>query len=153
MNNLFTELTTDPMGLGYAPLIVSRNDAGCELLLNDATKFTRPDWVSVSEFNTWCASHNEEYQNIKALAANSSNPYNSAADAILRCLNGAINTGALNLADVNVMNLLNAWPFADTTGATKAALIALGTFPASRAQVLGISATIDDISNALNKGY
>jgi len=151
--SLYTELTTDPIALGYAALITVRNDAGLEALINDTTKFTLPGWISVSQFNTWCALHNAEYQNIKTLSANSSSPYNSAADAILRTLTGSISTGALNLADANVMALLNAWPFVDTTGAAKAALIALGTFSASRAQVLGISASLNDISTALNRGY
>ena len=152
MSALLTELQTDPMALGYAPLKTARNDAGLFALMNDKTKFTLLGWISEAAFNTWCSSHNAEYVNIETLAANNTSPYYASAKSLLRCLSGAITQGSINLADANVMALLNAWPFVDTTGASKAALIALGTFPASRADVLGISASVSDISNALNGG-
>lgn len=39
---LKTEITTDPMGLGYAPLVSAGDDAGVAALLNDRTRgFTR----------------------------------------------------------------------------------------------------------------
>ena len=151
--SLYIELTSDPMAMGFSPYITTRNDAMLEQLLNDTSKFTIKGWVSVSQFNTWCASNNAEYLNIKNIATNTASPYFAAAEAILRTLTGSLSQGSLNLTDSNVMNLLNAWPFVDTTGATKAALIALGTFPASRAQILGIPASLNDISTALNRGY
>lgn len=147
--SLQTELSTDPMVLGYAAYIASGNVVELYNLIHDTSKFTMYGWISVSQFNTWCASNNAEYLNIKNIAANTASPYFAAAEAILRTLTGSISQGSLNLADTNVMTLLNAWPFVDTTGATKSALIALGTFPASRAQVLAIPASMQDISAAI----
>jgi hypothetical protein len=110
-----------------------------------AKSYTKPAWVSVADFNSWCASHNAEYLNIEAIAGNVSSPYFSAGRALLRCLNGAVNSGAINTADSLVLTLLNAWPFVDTTGAAKTALISLGQIPASRADILGIDCSLTAI--------
>lgn len=152
MSALLTELQTDPMALGYAALITAGNDGAIYALINDKSRFTKSGWVTVSAFNTWCALHNAEYINIQSLAANNASPFYAAANSLLRCLNGAVSDGAINLADTGVFGLFNSWPFVDTTGSAKSALIALGTFPASRADILSISATIPDIAHALGRG-
>jgi hypothetical protein len=150
---LYTELTTGPLASQIAPYLAVRNDAAIADLLN-AKNYTKPGWISVAKFNTWCAANNAEYANIESLASNSASPYYAAAKSLLRCLNGAVTDGAINLEDAIVMGLVNAWPFVNTSGtsAEKAALIAAGTFPASRAEVLSMDCSLNAISHTLNNG-
>jgi hypothetical protein len=131
MNALYNVLTNGPLASEIAPHLANGDDGIIYAIVTDKTRFTQPGWVSVASFNTWCAGNNAEYANIEALAANQSSPYFSAARSLLRCLNGAVNAGAIDLTSASVIGLLNVWPFVDTTGATKAALIAYGTYPAS----------------------
>ena len=149
MSALYTEITTDPLNLGYAPLIAVRNDAAVASILQ-SKNYTKPGWISITDFNSWCALHSAEYANITALAANSTSPYYGTANALLRVLNGANSEGAFNLADANIITMFDIWPFVDTTGAAKAALVTMGTSPASRADVLGIDGSANAVSLALN---
>jgi len=148
---LYTEITTGPLSAQIAPYLDTRNDAAIAALLNAQTT-TKTGWASVAAFNTWCAANNAEYINIETLAANDASPYYSIAKSLLRCLTGAVADGALNFADPKVIALFDVWPFVDSTGATKATLEATGTFPASRAQVLGIDCSLDAVSATLNSG-
>lgn len=150
--SLYAELTTDPAALGYAPYLTARNDQKLHDMMH-AVNATKLGWVTVAAFNAWCAQYNAEYVNIETIAANNANASYASAKALLRCLNGAVNDGALNLADPKITALLNAWPFVDTSGSAKSALIALGTFPASRADLLPFPCGLSDISTALNRGY
>lgn len=147
--SLLDELTTGPLAAELAPLIVAGDDGAVLAVLKDTSRYTRYGWITVADFNTWCAANNAEYQNIKAIAADSQNPFNAAAESLLRCLNGAVTDGAINLASQTVYGLVNSWPFVDQTGTAKSQLIALGTLPASRCDVLGINPTIQDIAQAL----
>ena len=146
---LYEELTTDPLNLGYAPHVLSRNDAAIGDLLN-ALNYTQLSWISTTNFNKWCALESAEYANIESLAASQSSPYFGAANALLRGLSGSNPMGAFNLADAQIMGLFNVWPFVDTTGASKSFLISLGTIPASRSQILGIDGSADAVSFTLN---
>lgn len=146
---LLDELTNDPAGLGYAPHIASENDAAILALLTDKTLFTRLGWISSSKLNLWSAKFNDEYRTVEIRAADPLDPMYGAANALKRALNRDTDSNALNLGDPDVSSLLDAWTFADATGVSKAALIALGTHPASRAEVLGLSVTAQDIANAL----
>jgi hypothetical protein len=150
MSILSNEILTDPMALGYAPFITAGNHITIHALLNDKTRFTKLGWITVASFNIWCASHNTEYIHIETLASDNTSPYYSSAKSLLRCLTGSIIEGAINLADGNVFALLNVWPYIDTTSAAKNALISLGTYPASRADILEIDCSLTVISTTLN---
>ena len=131
MSALLTALTTGSLATTIAPYLASGNDVAIFNIVHDRSLFTRLDWISVADFNTWCSLHNAEYVNIESLAANSASPYFSSAKALLRCLLGSINSGAINLGSPTVLSMLNAWPYIDVTGASKNSLMAYGTFPAS----------------------
>jgi len=146
--SLLDELTNDPEGLGYAPHIATGDDGIIYGLLTDKV-FTKPGWVGVPNFNAWCAANNDEYLNIEAHASNSASPFYAAAKTLLRMLNGAVSDGAFDLANPAISGLFNVWPFVDQTGQTKAALIAAGTYPASRAEILGIPVSVELIAKAL----
>jgi len=145
---LLDELTAGPLATEIAPLIASGNYGAVSDLLK-STIYTKYGWITVAKFNAWCAANGDEYVNIETHAANSASPYYSAAKSLLRCLNGAVADGALNLDDQLVMGLLNSWPFVDGTGVTKNSLIALGTFPASRGYIIEVDCSIQAIADAL----
>jgi hypothetical protein len=147
MNPLLAQMTTGPLASLIAPYLASGDDSAIHNLATSKT-FIKYDWISVADFNTWCASNNAEFVNIQNVAATPSSPYYSAANSLLRCLNGAVNAGAINLGSSTVTALLNAWPFVDTTGTAKNSLIALGTFPASQADLTGLDWSIPSIAVA-----
>ena len=151
MSALYTEITTDPLNIGYAQYVSTRNDAAIANLLN-APNYTLPGWISITAFNTWCAAHNAEYLNIVTLSTATTSPFYASANALLRVLNGVNPLGAFDMSDASIISLFNAWPFIDTTGASKAALVSLGEYPASRAQILKIDASAGAVSFALNIG-
>lgn len=146
---LLDELTNDPMALGYAPHVANEDDGAIYALLTDTTLFSKLGWVSVSDLNLWGAQNNAEYQLVETRAADPTDPMYGAANALKRALNRSSDDNAINLADPGVSALLDAWPFADGTGTTKTQLIALGTHPASRAEILGLNVTIQQIANTL----
>lgn len=148
----YTELTTDPAALGYAPFVSARNDQKLYDLLHAITT-TKLGWISVSDFDTWLAGYDAEFANMKTLAATPASQFYGDANILMSRMSSSDPRGAIDLSDPNVMAMVNTWPFVDTTGAAKAALIALGTYPASRADVLPFSCDLSDISNSLNRGY
>jgi hypothetical protein len=145
---LYTELTTGVLAAQIAPFIASGDDGAINSLLTSPS-FTKPSWVSVAAFNAWCAQFNAEYLAIVSAANDNTSPLYSAANSLLRCLNGAVSDGAFNLADSSIIALLNSWVFADKSGASKAALIAAGNHPASRADIIGLDCSIEAIANSL----
>jgi hypothetical protein len=147
------ELINDPVSLGYTVFVATRNDEALTALVNDKTKFTKLGWITVAGFKTWCAGHNSEYVNIETVAGNNTSPYYAIAKILLSSFNSSVTDQALNLSDSNILGMLNTWPFVDTTGASKATLIAFGTFQASRADILAVSASLSDVSDVLNRGY
>ena len=146
--SLYNELSTDPLNLGYATLIAEGNYTQILTLLN-TPNYTKPGWISTSDFNTWASNNNTEYVNIVTLSQNSASPFYAAANTVLRALNGVFGLNALNLADPRVVGLFSAWPFIDTTGASKTQLLSIGNYPASRAEVLGVDASASSIVNAI----
>ena len=146
--SLYTELSTDPLNLGYSTLIAEENYTTILELLN-TPNYTKTGWISTSDFNTWASNNNNEYVNIINLSQNINSPFYAAANTVLRALNGVFGLNALNLADPHVMGLFSAWPFVDTIGASKTQLLALGNYPATRAEILGVDASGSSIVNAI----
>lgn len=140
---LAAELSADPLALGYAAQKVLGDTATAANLLN-AKNYTLAGSIPVSVFAGWAAQTGMRAV-IEDAANNTASPLRSSALAILDILHGAASSLDLSASAVGQANvgMLGAWVQAGAlTAANEAALIALATSPASRAEVLWSAGTI-----------
>jgi len=154
---LNTEITTDPLGLGYAPFIASGNDQGLADLLNrkdDANSVVVPI-IPVSRVLEWAGTRqgaaSSPMKAITAAANDSSSPVQGVAQVALRVF-GTLQS--IDLSRPAVAGMVQGLTLGGViTSAQRDALLALqNASPASRAEVLfggGTTVTNSDISFAL----
>lgn len=149
---LHAELSTDPLALGYAAKIGADDWLGCAGLLN-AKNYTLVGSILVSVFAGWAAQTGMRAA-IEDASVNTASPLRSSALAVLDILRGAATSLDLSSSAQGQANIgmLNAWVSAGAlTAANEAALMALATSPASRAEVLwgaGTTVSENDVINA-----
>lgn len=156
---LNTEITTDPLGLGYAPFVASGNDQGIADLLNrknDAYLVIVPV-IPVSRVLEWAGTrHGAASSPMKAITAaanDDSSPVQDVAQVALRVFGTLQSIDLSRLATAGmVQGLTLAGIF---TSAQRDALLALqNVSPSSRAEVLfgaGVLLTSNDVARSFGR--
>ena len=145
--SLYLELTTGPLSAELAPLVVSRNDAEIEAVMNRAD-IPVYGIISTNDFAIWAASTGMRAV-IQDHADNASSPLRSIALTLLDLLTGNLDRAVAFSITSNV-SMLNAWVDAGALTTTQRdELLLLSTKMVSRADQIG-GASLSAISNALN---
>lgn len=145
-NELLNEITNGPLAAELADALAAGDDVTIHSILN-RKDIDKQDWISVADFNTWCANNNAEYVRIVQLSQDVESPFYAAANSLLRLLVGALAEKAINTGAPSVSYLLENWPYVDPT--VKESLLALGRIKISRAEQLEVSITTVDVIKAL----
>lgn len=147
---LYIELTTDPNNLGYTVLITDRNDQAIHDLIN-LPRYTVNGIIPANVFAIWSGATGMRAL-IQDHANNVSSPVRNSALLLLDLLTGNLDK-TLDLSNSGVVAMMQSWVTANILSQADAnALLALSQTQISRAQQLGISATLYEISHTLNTG-
>lgn len=144
MSVLRTELTTDPLGLGYATHLPGDPQRVVDLLTAPTQTMLKP--ITAARALTWAGSG--PMATITDAANNAQHPARASCLAFLHALSSGM---PLDPGDPDVRAEFDGWKAGGLITAEQyAALMAAATKPASRAELLGIAApTARDIIDAL----
>jgi len=143
---LLDEITNGPLALELADALASGDDVAICAALN-SKDIPSQGWISVADFETWCASNDAEYKRIEALSRDETSPFYSAANSLLRRLSVQNTENAINTGAPPIASLLDAWPYVDAN--SKESLLALGRTLISRAEQLGEHISLKNVIDAL----
>jgi len=145
---LRNELTTDPAGLGYAPLLAAGSANQVADLLNASTQQGLGS-VLITPLLEWIAAHGIMAR-LRAAAAGEDADVASIAEVALMLVSNP-NIPALDLSRPRVQAMLGALTLASVIPAdAQAELLGMATTYVSRAQVLGWAyVSADDVSRAV----
>ena len=150
MNELRNELTLDPAGLGYAPLLADGSATQVAALLNEP-RYEALGRVAITPLLEWIAVHGIMAR-LRAAAAGTDAQVASIAEVALMLVSNP-NIPALDLSRPRVQEMLAALATAGVIPQdAHDELLALGTVRESRAQQLGLgTVTADDVSRAVEE--
>ena len=145
---LRAELTTDPVRLGYGPLLAAGSANRVAALLNASTQQGLGS-VPITPLLEWIAAHGIMAR-LRAAAAGEDAQVASIAEVALMLVSNP-NIPALDLSRVRVQQMLGALTAAGVIPAdAQAELMGMATTYVSRADVLGLGAvSADDVSRAM----
>lgn len=148
---LRAEILSGPLAAELAPHVATRHDAMIALIMSEP-RYPVAGSVSRAQFAVWAASGPRAA--IEDHATNAASALRASALSLRDFLLGAGSTD-LDLADPAVAQLLDAWVAASAiTAEQRDALLAIGARTISRAEQIGLGASIHHsaVSAALNSG-
>lgn len=150
MNELRNELTLDPAGLGYAPLLAAGSANQVAALLNEP-RYETLGSVPITPLLEWIAVHGIMAR-LRAAVAGTDAQVASIAEVALMLVSNP-NIPALDLSRSRVQEMLQVLAIAGViTQAAHDELVELATVQESRAQQLGLgTVTADGVSAAMEE--
>lgn len=146
---LNAEITTGPMAAELAPFVAAGNDARVAAILNDKTRFTKTQRVTLKDMVRYLLDNGVWLGIIDKAADTAPSAAKSSARVFLEVQKmGFIES--LDMGKPSSQGMLSALVSAGTmTAAHQTALTAMGVVPASRAEVLGATIDIQQIATAM----